>query len=41
VLNLGNYAEAMIANSRLIFLTCQEVAKTLQQLDPKQDTSGS
>jgi hypothetical protein len=39
VLNLGSYADAMIANSNLNS-TCQEVAKTIQELVPQQDTRG-
>ena len=38
-INLGAYADAIIANSRL-FSTHQKVAKTLRQLVPQQDTKG-
>jgi head-tail adaptor len=39
VLNLGDCADIMIANSHLQS-TCQEVAKTIQKLNPKLETRG-
>jgi hypothetical protein len=39
VISLFNYADALIANSRLN-ATCQEVAMTIQKLVPKQNTGG-